>query len=82
MTPETAALIRDGLALDEGERIAVAKRLLDSVPNEDDEQTDFGPEWHAAFRRRIDEIESGQVQLVSGAESRARARALLAELKS
>lgn len=36
--------------------------------------------WRDEFRRRIDDIESGNVRLVDGEESEGRVRALLAEL--
>lgn len=71
-----------GLALDAKERAAVANRLLDSLPEGQDEPAEFSEEWRKAFRHRIDAIENGEVELVSGAESRARARALLTELGS
>ncbi|MDR1152010.1 MAG: addiction module protein [Bifidobacteriaceae bacterium] len=36
--------------------------------------------WREDLRRRIDEIETGAVQLVGGEESEARVRTLLADL--
>ncbi|MGB4777270.1 addiction module protein [Microbacterium sp.] len=69
-----------GLKLASDERAAVAYRLLDSLP--DDESVDFGAPWREIFRRRIDEVETGQVPLVSGRESQARVQALLAELRA
>lgn len=36
--------------------------------------------WSTEFRRRLDDIDSGRVALVSGEESDARVRALLADL--
>lgn len=69
-----------GLKLASDERADVAYRLLDSL--RDDGAVDFGAPWRETFRLRIDEIESGQVSLVSGRESQARVQALLTELQA
>lgn len=44
------------------------------------DQADVDAAWRDEFRRRIDDIESGKVTLVSGEESEARVRTRLAEL--
>jgi predicted transcriptional regulator len=53
------------------------------------EEDDFGPAedpdeveraWNAEIRRRLDDLDAGRVQLVSGAECEARVDALLAKL--
>lgn len=53
---------------------------LDDVGGIDGDQAEIDTAWRAEFRRRIDDIETGKVKLVSGQESEARVRALLAEL--
>lgn len=65
---ERAAVIHSGLlSLDDGNGIEV-------------DQVEVDVAWRTEFRRRIDDIESGKVALVSGEESEARVRTLLSEL--
>ena len=82
MAGKSEAVYEFGLALDIDERTVVAHRLLASVQDEtgDEDQANVDAGWTDEIRRRIDEIERGEVQLVSGEESQARVRALLTEL--
>ena len=45
-------------------------------------ELDLDETWKAELRRRILEIEDGSIELVSGEESQARVRRLLADLRS
>ncbi|MCL2848985.1 MAG: addiction module protein [Micrococcales bacterium] len=82
MAPEVAEVERALLALAPRDRAAVVHHALLSLDSEEAE-IDQGA-VDAARRdelcRRIEDIESGRVTLVSGEESKARVRALLADL--
>lgn len=80
MAPEVAAVERALLALAPHDRAAVIHSGLLSLDSTDADQPAVDAAWHAEFRRRIDDIDSGNVTLVSAEESEARIRALLAEL--
>ena len=82
MAGKPEAVYELGMELDVDERAVVAHKLLASVDGEasDGDQVDVDAAWKDEIRRRIDEVERGEVQLVSGEESQARVRALLAEL--
>lgn len=83
MAPDVAEIERALLALAPQDRAAVIHNGLLSLDNEgsiDGDQADVDTAWRDEFRRRIDDIESGKVKLVTGEESEARVRALLAEL--
>lgn len=81
MAGRPEAVYEFGMELDVDERAVVAHRLLASVHDEasDGDQVDVDAAWTHEIRRRIDEVERGEVQLVSGEESQARVRALLTE---
>ncbi|NLO72469.1 MAG: addiction module protein [Porphyromonadaceae bacterium] len=68
------------LALDERDRAAVIHRGLRSLENEqvDVAQPEIDSAWHDELRRRIDAIESGNVQLLDVDASHAQLRAELA----
>lgn len=63
MTRETAALLRDSLALDESERAEMAAALLESLEPEADEH-EIGLAWRDEVRRRLAELDRGETQLV------------------
>ena len=56
------------LALEPAERATLARKLLESL----EEPVTVDPELAADLRRRIEEIESGQVEAISWAEVKAR----------
>lgn len=82
MTPEVLEVERALLALAPEERAAVIRHGLASL---DDgvggTSSEFHAEWQSEFRRRIDEIESGQVEMLTSEEVDAQVDALLAELR-
>ena len=53
---------------------ALANRLLDSLDDDVPSSDEWNREWAAALNRRIADIESGKVQLVSAEEADARIR--------
>ncbi|MCL2424090.1 MAG: addiction module protein [Micrococcales bacterium] len=68
MAPELAALIEAGRCLAPEERYELANQMLASVePTVDPAGADEA--WRAELRRRIDDIDSGRVQLVDHAET-------------
>jgi hypothetical protein len=68
------------LALDERDRAAVIHRGLRSFEAEDvnTDQTEIDEAWRGELRRRLDDIESGKVELLDVDESHAQLRAELA----
>ncbi|ALG83220.1 MULTISPECIES: addiction module protein [Actinomycetes] len=76
MTPDTATLIRDGLALDADQRAVVANALLESLHDADDE-SEVDAAWRAEATRRLAEVREGAVDLVDADEHYERLRALL-----
>lgn len=68
------------LALDERDRAAVIHSGLRSLRDKDADadQEEIDAAWRAELRRRIDEIESGKVELLDLDESHAQLRAELA----
>lgn len=75
MTPKLAEYIAEGrsLSADERELAAVALQQIS-----DDEQAEVDAAWRTELRRRIDDIESGKVELLDVDESHAQLRAELA----
>ena len=72
------------LALDLPDRVAVIQRGLEALDDADFNQqddADVESAWREEFRRRINQIEHGEVQLVTREESDARVAALLTELQ-
>lgn len=78
MTPDTATLIRDGLALDADQRAVVANALLESL-HDADAPSDVDAAWRAEASRRLAEVRAGAVELVDADEHYARLRASLTE---
>lgn len=78
VTPDTATLIRDGLALDADQRAVVANALLESLRDAGD-TNDIEAAWRAEASRRLAEVRAGAVELVDADEHYARLRASLTE---
>lgn len=69
------------LALDRHDRAEVLHRGIRSLEMDDpvaEEQSEVDAAWRAEFRRRIDDIESGKIELLDADESHAHLRAELA----
>lgn len=78
MTPKLAEYIAEGrsLSADERELAAVALQQIS-----DDEQAEVDAAWRSELRRRIDDIESGKVELLDADEVHAQIRAKLAAMR-
>lgn len=78
MTPKLAEYIAEGrsLSADERELAAVALQQIS-----DDEQAEVDAAWRSELRRRIDDIESGRVELLDADEVHAQIRAKLAAMR-
>lgn len=61
MPPEVEKLLDEALRLPEGDREALALALLDSVGDEAPAAVDRA--WRDEIRRRIDELDHGQVRV-------------------
>jgi len=70
MAADLTALIEAGLELAPEDRYELAYQMIASADEETNgAQIDTGVAWKAELHRRIDDIESGRVQLVSGPET-------------
>lgn len=76
MTPDTATLIRDGLALDADQRAVVANALLESLHDAGDTD-EVDAAWRAEATRRLAEVREGAVELVDADEHYERLQASL-----
>ncbi|WP_382309204.1 addiction module protein [Herbiconiux sp. UC225_62] len=82
MTPELAAYIEAGKALDTDERLEVAHQLLLSVDRDPDAgQADVDTAWDEVVGGRVTEIMHGTAPLVDGREAHARVRAEIDALR-
>jgi putative addiction module component (TIGR02574 family) len=78
MSPDVSELLKKALALPPEARAALAGSLLESL---DDEPADEGVEaaWNEEISRRIEEIDSGKVQMIPYEEVRRRLAVLLSD---
>lgn len=79
MTPKLTEYIAEGqdLSADEREIAALALQEIGTV-----EQAEVDAAWEQEIDRLVDEIVSGELQLVDGEETRRMARAMLAARRS
>jgi putative addiction module component (TIGR02574 family) len=75
MTPDVSELLKKALALPPEARAALATSLFESL---DEEPADEGVEaaWSEEVKRRIEDIDSGKVQMIPYEEARRRLAAL------
>ena len=78
MSPEVSDLLKKALALPPEARAALAGSLLESL---DEEPAEEGVEvaWDEEVKRRIEEIDSGKVQMIPHEEVRRRLLARLSD---
>ncbi len=76
MTPQVSDLLEKALALSTQERGLLIDHLIESL---DEGPAEEGVEraWDEEIKRRVDEIRSGKVQMISGEEVRRRLAARL-----
>jgi putative addiction module component (TIGR02574 family) len=68
MNRDAADILKEALALPADQRAALAGSLISSLDEEPDEQVEEA--WGVEIARRLAEIDSGRVKLVSWAEAR------------
>jgi putative addiction module component (TIGR02574 family) len=73
MSMQFDILEAEALKLGAGERARLAEHLIASL----DEDPDLDAAWEAEIQKRIHDIDSGQVQMLSASEVLAQARSLL-----
>lgn len=80
MAPEVAEVLKTARSLKRGQIADLTYQLLRMLDDESPavDQLSVDEAWRAEFRRRIDDIESGKVELVSHEGTVAEARSLLA----
>lgn len=78
MTPDVSDLLKKALALPPEARAALATSLFESL---DEEPAEQGVEaaWSEEIKRRIEDIDSGKVQMIPYEEVRRRLAALLSD---
>jgi putative addiction module component (TIGR02574 family) len=78
MTPQISEVLEKALALSTQDRGLIIDRLIESLDNEPAEE---GVEeaWSEEIKRRVDDIKSGRVEMISGEEVH---RRLLARLSN
>jgi len=82
MAPELAALIEAGRELAPEDRYELVHQMLVSVDEPDDDQQAADGAWNAELRKRIEEIESGAVELLDGEETMRLLRERIAERRA
>jgi len=83
MAPELLALVEAGRALAVEDRFELAHQMLISADDEtSDQPVGMDASWAAEFRRRINDIDSGAVQLVDGADTMRMARERIAHRRA
>ncbi len=62
MTVAAQKIVKQALALSEGERALVVSELLKSIPSDSDalSQAEWDAAWKVELERRIEEMESGE----------------------
>ncbi|SEB71645.1 putative addiction module component, TIGR02574 family [Paramicrobacterium humi] len=75
-------LIEKARELAPADRVALAYELLDSVEEPEEPDPIVDAAWQKELRRRIEDIESGRVQLVDGRETMRIARERIAERRA
>lgn len=73
MSMQFDILEAEALKLDAGERARLAEHLIASL----DEDAELDAAWEAEIQKRINQIDSGQVQMLSANEVLSHARSLL-----
>lgn len=76
MTASARKVLEQALALSEEDRRRVAEALLDSVPEESEQEIELA--WRDEVLRRIGEVERGEVEPEPWSEVKQRIRAALA----
>ena len=80
MTPPVSEVLEKALALSTQDRGLIIDRLIESLDNEPAEE---GAEaaWSDEIKRRVEDIESGRVEMIPGEEVQRRLSALLSNGK-
>ena len=84
MTDAAKKLMEEVLALPAEDRKRIGVALLDSVDDaafDDDEDVELSDEWKHEIMRRIEQLRSGKVKPIPGAEVEARLRASLERVR-
>ena len=72
------------LSLDRHDRVAVLHRGIRSLDEDDqmdEDQAEIDAAWRSELRRRVDDVESGEVELLDAGEVHAQIRAKLAAMR-
>lgn len=76
MNRDAADILKEALALPSDQRAALAGSLINSLDDEPDEGIEEA--WSVEIARRLAQIDSGEIRLLSWAEARSRLRLELA----
>ena len=78
MTPDVSELLKKALALPPAARAALATSLFESLDEESADEG-VGAAWSEEIKRRIEDIDSGKVQMIPYEEVCRRLAALLSD---
>lgn len=70
MSPSALELLREALALEEADRASLAGALIESLESEADQ--DAAGVWEATVRRRLEQLDTGEVKPIGWTEVRER----------
>jgi len=68
MTPESKKIYEDALSMPREERVDLAKRLIDSVEEQECDELEISDAWKHEITRRIEAVERGEMKLIPGDE--------------
>jgi putative addiction module component (TIGR02574 family) len=66
LTPQVSELLEKALALSTEDRGLIIDRLIESLDNEPAEEVEAA--WSEEIKRRVEEIQSGKVEMIPGEE--------------
>jgi putative addiction module component (TIGR02574 family) len=79
VTDEVADILKKALALPPESRAAIADSLLESLETSPPDENNAEKAWADEAKRRVEEVDSGKVQLISYEEVRRRLLARLSD---
>jgi putative addiction module component (TIGR02574 family) len=72
MTPQVSEVLEKALGLSTHERGLLIDHLIESLDDEGPGEQGIAEAWAGEIKRRVDDIRSGKVELISGEEVRRR----------
>jgi|HubBroStandDraft_6_1064221.scaffolds.fasta_scaffold2680540_1 putative addiction module component (TIGR02574 family) len=67
LTPQVSEVLKKALALSTQDRGLISDRLIES-PDDEPAEEGIEPAWSDEIKRRVEEIQSGKVEMIPGEE--------------